>query len=205
MQRTASPDTSDAGIEQYLAALGKTAPRITGGDIEANIAGVYYFTADDGLAGAHLARHGHLSKMGDAHEGLRLVTFCVLILRNGHRIVGVNSGPVSAENFDAEIGRKLARANAIEQCWPLLGYELRTRLAAEAEANVTPADAPHQARVKVEYYELAQREGKLRAFLADPVKNKALPAAERERMQRQAVAQNALAAILAERIAAFSA
>ena len=35
----------------------------------------------------------------------------------------------SPENFDAEIGRKIARQNAIEKIWPLVGYELRTKLA----------------------------------------------------------------------------
>ena len=39
------------------------------------------------------------------------------------------SACASPENFDAEIGRKIARKNAIEKIWPLVGYELRTKLA----------------------------------------------------------------------------
>jgi hypothetical protein len=39
------------------------------------------------------------------------------------------SGVASPENFNAEIGRKVARQKAIDQIWPLMGYELRTKLA----------------------------------------------------------------------------
>ncbi len=38
---------------------------------------------------------------------------------------------MSAANFDAELGRKLARQKAIDQIWPLMGYELRTKLMGE--------------------------------------------------------------------------
>lgn len=64
--------------------------------------------------------------------GLGLLTFCVLVLRNGTKIVGINYGPVSPENFSAKQGREEARANAIEQVWPLMGYELRSKLAGGA-------------------------------------------------------------------------
>ena len=59
---------------------------------------------------------------------LNLLTFCVLVLRNGFTVTG-ESACASPENFDAEIGRKVARQNAIEKIWPLVGYELRTKLA----------------------------------------------------------------------------
>lgn len=36
----------------------------------------------------------------------------------------------SPENFDADLGRKIARKNAIDKVWPLMGYELRSKLAA---------------------------------------------------------------------------
>lgn len=38
------------------------------------------------------------------------------------------SACASPENFDAEIGRKIARANAVQKIWPLMGYELRQRI-----------------------------------------------------------------------------
>lgn len=62
------------------------------------------------------------------HESLRLLTFCVLVLRNGFTVTG-ESACVSPENFDAELGRKIARQKAVEKIWPLMGYELCSRLA----------------------------------------------------------------------------
>lgn len=62
------------------------------------------------------------------HESLRLLTFCALVLRNGFIVTG-ESACASPENFDAEIGRKIARQKAVEKIWPLMGYELRSKLA----------------------------------------------------------------------------
>jgi hypothetical protein len=60
--------------------------------------------------------------------GLNLLTFCVLVLRNGYTVTG-ESACVSPENFDAELGRKIARQKAVDEMWPLMGYALRERLA----------------------------------------------------------------------------
>ena len=60
---------------------------------------------------------------------LGLLTFCVLVLRNGFTVTG-ESACASPENFDAEIGRKIARQNAVAKVWPLMGYELRSTLSA---------------------------------------------------------------------------
>jgi hypothetical protein len=65
---------------------------------------------------------------GESTEPLRLLTFCVLVLHNGFTVTG-ESACASPENFDAEIGRKVARANAVQKIWPLMGYELRSQLA----------------------------------------------------------------------------
>jgi hypothetical protein len=62
---------------------------------------------------------------------LKLLTFCVLVLRNGFTVTG-ESACASPENFDAEIGRKIARQNAVNKVWPLLGFRLRDRLVREA-------------------------------------------------------------------------
>lgn len=59
---------------------------------------------------------------------LDLLTFCVLVLRNGFTVTGESACAIP-ENFDAEIGRKIARENAVNKIWPLLGYELRSKLA----------------------------------------------------------------------------
>lgn len=113
-------------VELEIQAKGLTAPRVTPADVEAVIASENYFSAGDGIDGA--AMRVRRERAGDC-GALELVTICVLVLRNGTKIVGVNEGPVSPENFDADIGRKLARRKATDQIWPLLGYELRSDLA----------------------------------------------------------------------------
>ncbi len=124
MYNVQSPRTDDAGIEAEIIAKGKTAPRVTPADIEANIAGEFYFTASDGAFGAS-GRRPNSPRAGTA---LGLLTFCVLVLRNGFTVTG-ESACASPENFDAELGRKIARQNAVNKIWPLMGYELRSQLA----------------------------------------------------------------------------
>ena len=60
---------------------------------------------------------------------LDLLTFCVLVLKNGFTVTG-ESACASPENFDAELGRKIARQNAVQKMWPLMGYALKERLSA---------------------------------------------------------------------------
>lgn len=112
-------------IEQEIQAKGLTAPRITLVDIEANIASAFYFTAGDGVSG----ESGLGMRPGGIADSLNRLTFCVLVLRNGFTVTG-ESACVSPENFDAELGRKIARANAVTKVWPLMGYALRSKLAA---------------------------------------------------------------------------
>jgi hypothetical protein len=52
-----------------------------------------------------------------------------LTLRNGFTVTG-ESACASPENFNAEIGQKIARQNAREKLWPLLGFRLRDQLSA---------------------------------------------------------------------------
>lgn len=116
----------DQSIEQEIQAKGKTAPRITPDDIEANIASEHYFTGSDGAYGAWAASNAGPREY-DPPKPLSLLTFCVLVLRNGFTVTG-EGACASSENFDAEIGRKVARANAVAKVWPLMGYELRSKL-----------------------------------------------------------------------------
>jgi hypothetical protein len=55
------------------------------------------------------------------------LTVCVLTLRNGFLVTG-ESSCVSAENFDAELGKAIARENAVNKIWQLEGYVLRNKL-----------------------------------------------------------------------------
>lgn len=126
---------SDQAIENEIQAKGKTAPRITPAHIQATIKSEHYFTAASGVAGAEIwrmavANNGSLNNvtvdMGD-NTSLALLTFCVLTLQNDFMVTG-ESACASPENFDAEIGRKIARQNAEQKIWALEGYLLKQRL-----------------------------------------------------------------------------
>jgi hypothetical protein len=137
-------------IEQDIQAKGLTAPRVTPADIEANIASEHYFTAADGVLGAYKA-NGYVcvgTMPNDLNtKALPLLTFCVLVLRNGFTVTG-ESACASPENFDAEIGRKIARQNAVSKVWPLMGYALREKLHAKSDATGTAASDVRAAQVR---------------------------------------------------------
>lgn len=131
MHRTPSPDNSDAGIEALIQAKGKTAPRITPAMIEANIASTHFFTAYDGSTGLNaLGIYSPNWEVPKSLEALGCLTFCILVLKNGFTVTG-ESACASPENFDREIGRRIALENAKQKIWPLMGYELKSKLAAE--------------------------------------------------------------------------
>lgn len=141
--------------EDLKAAGAAVAPRVTVADIEAAIASEHYFTAADGARYGWLTTDHSDPKQREAVEriseslparsyagtsadidansngvvvpALSLLTFCVLVLRNGYTVVG-KSACASPENFNAQVGQVYARDDAINQCWPLLGYALRDRL-----------------------------------------------------------------------------
>ena len=120
---------NDQSIEQEIQAKGLTAPRVTPADIEANIVSEHYFTAGDGCFGVEVQRCG--TPVTNI-QALNLLTFCVLVLRNGFTVTG-ESACASPENFDAEVGRKIARQNAVNKVWPLMGYALRSKLNADPQ------------------------------------------------------------------------
>lgn len=101
-------------IEQEIQDKGLTAPRITPADLQANIAGEAYHR----------------------FEGTT-VMICLLTLRNGFSVTG-ESACASPENFNAEVGAKIARQNAEQKIWPLMGYELKERL----HQRTLPAQSP---------------------------------------------------------------
>lgn len=117
----------DQQLEAAIVAAGaNVAPRITPADIEASIDREVYFTAQHGVEGS-AARTGSAVSDG-THNPLNLLTFCVLVLRNGFTVTG-ESACASPANFNAEIGRRIARENAVANVWPLMGYALKNKLA----------------------------------------------------------------------------
>lgn len=95
----------EAAIEAEIKEKGLTAKRITPDDLDAEIVAEDY------------------------HVFGGRMTVCCLTMKNGFLVEGVSSS-VDQANFDAEIGRKIARSNAREKIWPLLGFRLRDQLAA---------------------------------------------------------------------------
>ncbi len=128
---------SDKAIEQEIQAKGLTAPRVTPQRIQDVIASEHYFTAADGVAGAAAAgslhcRHAEVDTTKEQaplppYQAHRLLTFCVITLKNGFTVTG-ESACASPENFDAELGRVIARDNAISKVWMLEGYLLKQQL-----------------------------------------------------------------------------
>lgn len=131
MNNITSPNNTDPGIEQAILAKGLTAPRVTPADLQANIASAHYFTAAEGATGRAWGEEVEDSRVIAARdalpESLGLLTFCVLVLKNGFTVTG-ESACASPENFNAEIGQRIALENAKQKMWPLMGYALKQRL-----------------------------------------------------------------------------
>lgn len=118
------PKVTDNQLEAEIQAKALTAPCLTLLDIEANIAREYFFTAGDAVFGREVAASGTPVTNDIA---LNSLTFCVLVLKNGFTVTG-ESGRVSPKNFNSELGRNIARQNAVQKIWPLMGYALKQQL-----------------------------------------------------------------------------
>ena len=114
-------------IQQEIEAKGLHAPRVTPADVEAEIASEHYHSP---------ATFGEQAWTGEPEGRLDTLTFCVLVLKNGFTVTG-ESACASPANFDAELGRKIARQNAVNKIWPLLGFSLRDAIA-EAKTKHPP-------------------------------------------------------------------
>jgi hypothetical protein len=85
-----------------------TAPRVTPADLDANI--------------VHTEIVKHIT-----HSG-QILRWAILTTRNGFAVTGRPSASVSPLNDNAEIGDALAIENAKNELWPLMGYELKSKL-----------------------------------------------------------------------------
>lgn len=126
-------------LEAAIVAAGaNVAPRITMTDIEANIKNQVFFTGADGYKGA--TGKNALGMIGGG--SLELLTLCVITLNNGFTVVG-QSSCASPQNFNADIGKRIAREDAIRQIWSLMGFELRSKLAALWQAAHATGMSPN--------------------------------------------------------------
>ena len=95
---------SEAAIEAELRTKGLNAPHLTPADIDHAIVGEDYHVFPG-----------------------TTVTVCALKLRNGFVVIG-ESAAATPENFDAAIGRRIARDAARNKIWSLEDYRLRSKL-----------------------------------------------------------------------------
>ena len=112
-------------LEQEIQAKANNGPRVTPAALKDEIVSEHYFTAADG---ARMSPDGNWPIHSLNTGSLGSLTFCALVLRNGFTVYGA-SACASPENFNAEIGRRIARENAEREIWPLLGFRLRDELA----------------------------------------------------------------------------
>lgn len=118
--------------EQVIQRTGATkGPRVTMDQINGLIVREYYFTALDGVVWTSIGGWPEGQGATDPPEQdvkpLKMLTICVLVLKNGFTVVG-HAGVASPENYKIEVGKKVARDKAIEQLWPILGYQLKQEL-----------------------------------------------------------------------------
>lgn len=165
---------NDQTIEQEIQAKGLTAPRVTLDALNANIVSVEIVK--------HMAPSG------------QVLRWAVLTTRSGYAVTGRPSVSVSPENDNAELGEQIARDNARNELWALMGYALKERLAA------IPAN--FQDRVRAEAAELEERVSKLAAFQHTDTFH-GLPNDEQDRLLAQLAAMQDYSNCLTERIAAF--
>lgn len=95
---------NDQDIEKEIIDKGLTAPRVT----------------KDHILSLVVKEQFHVFE-GSTFTG------CLLTLKNGFTVHG-ESACASVENFDVELGRKIARDNAVNKIWMLEGYLLREKL-----------------------------------------------------------------------------
>lgn len=95
---------SELAIEKEIQDKGLTAPRLTSDLIDSTIVDEDYHVF-----------------------GSTCLTVCCLTLKNGFTVTG-ESACASPENFNEEIGRKIARESARNKIWMLEGYLLKQKL-----------------------------------------------------------------------------
>lgn len=104
---------NEQNIENEIIEKGLTAPRLTPDLIDSKIVNEQYYVFPG-----------------------TTTTVCFLALANGFGTVG-HSACASPENFNEELGRKIARENAREEIWALEGYLLKQKLFESNQKEIT--------------------------------------------------------------------
>ena len=88
-------------IEQEIQDKNLNAPRLTPDNIDSTIKNTEYFRVTN-----------------------TTTTVCAMTLKNNYVVIG-KSAAVSMENFDEELGKKIAFGDARDQIWALEGYYMK--------------------------------------------------------------------------------
>lgn len=169
--------SNETEIENEIQKKGLNAPRLTPDLIDSKIKSVEYHVF-----------------------GETCLTVCCMILSNGFTVTG-ESACASPENFNAEIGQKIAHDQARNKIWMLEGYLLKQSLF--DQVGNEPPVLDHMGRVAVEHKELKEKFDNLLAFINSP-KIDQLSSGEKTRLQKQADIMQSYLSILNMRIAAFT-
>jgi len=148
-------------IEQEIQDKGLNAPRLTPDYIDSKIKATEYILPRD------VCKRDNGVEIFDAPVALQTLTFCILTLENGFTVTG-ESACASPENFDPEIGKKIAYQNAREKIWLLEGYLLKEKLYQTAQQPKT-----HIERMLEEKEALDVKLNALKSFLAKVATNEA--------------------------------
>lgn len=103
--------STEAEIEQEIQRKGLNAPRLSPAMIDAAIVTKQYYQFPG-----------------------TVMTVCCLTLHNGYNVIG-KSAPASPDNFDADLGKRIAFDDARRKIWALEGYVLRTDLNKQEKAT----------------------------------------------------------------------
>jgi len=158
---------SKAEIQKEIQDKGLNAPRLTPGIINSKIKDVAYHVFED-----------------------TCLTVCCMTLFNGFTVTG-ESACASPENFDAEIGQKIAFEQAENKIWMLEGYLLKQKL---FQTPDTFGD-----RLMAEQSELREKLDKLASFIGSPTYIN-LPAVDRDLLNNQSGHMLAYLGVLEHRL-----
>lgn len=98
------------------------APKVTIEGMLEKVREVTFFNLNDAIP-----FDAKVGKGAGFFEPTKLVTICVIVMKNGFVLVG-KSACASPENFDKKAGETIAYNDAFAQLWPLEGYLLKSQL-----------------------------------------------------------------------------
>lgn len=122
-----------------------------------------------------------------------LLTICVLTLRNGFTVTG-ESACADPNNYNEDLGKRLAYTDAEKKIWPLMGYHLRQSLYED------PRKLNYLGRMNIELDELNDKFEKLRAYCVSDKMFQDCNEKQRTLLSQQLVEMAGYKEVLSERI-----